>query len=376
MDNMKSTKIIFFGTSAFAIPILQKLIDENYDIISVVTQPDKPVGRKQVLTPPPVKVLAQKNNLAVFQPVSLYAPIEIQFPNLKYKIPGQPRIFSGQCHSNNILNEDLIISECSMDSVAGKNLLIITASYGKIIPKHILDIPQYGALNIHPSLLPKYRGPSPIQYAILNGDNETGVTIMLMDEKMDNGPILSQEKISLLKGDILGCRLRYQVLHDKLSQLGAELLIKTIPKWISGEIKPIPQDVSGTRHCLVPEYTKILTKEDGKIDWKKSAIEIERQIRAFTPWPGCWTIWNIGGKEKRVKILDAVLIEGVMSISRVQTGGIKQFRPGQIITTANKKMTVVCGIGHLEILKLQQEGKKEMSGEEFLTGYRDAEKVI
>ncbi|MFH0854384.1 MAG: methionyl-tRNA formyltransferase [bacterium] len=310
-------KILFFGTSNFAVPILQKLIDEKYNIAAVVTQPDKPTGRKQTLTPSPIKILAAKLGIPLLQPEKLRDNFKILTLNFQ---------------------------------------LIITASYGKIIPKKILDLPKFGALNVHPSLLPKYRGSSPIQNAILNGDKKTGVTIMMMDEKMDHGPILAQEEKNIDE------KQNFDRLHDELSKLGAELLIKTIPQWISCDIKPTPQGyVAGTANRAVyPTYTKIIKKEDGKIDWTKSAIEIERQIRAFTHWPGCWTIYKMDGKEKRVKIIEAVL--GTKRLSHL-------IKPGQIFKTENKKMTVKCGKDFLEIKKLQIEGKKEMSGEDFLRGY-------
>lgn len=201
--------------------------------------------------------------------------------------------------------------------------LVIVASYGKIIPKKILEIPKYGCLNIHPSLLPKYRGPSPIQTTILNGDKKTGVTIILMDEKIDHGPILSQQeqKIPSLK-------ITYPELSQELAKLGAKLLIQTIPKWIKGEIKPKPQDESKATH------TKILKREDGKIDWSKPDREIERQIRAFNPWPGSFTFIKHKNKTLRIKVLEANLKD-------------------------NK----------LIVKKLQPEGKKPMTFEEFKRGY-------
>lgn len=322
MNDTKNTNILFFGTSEFAVPILQKLIDEKYNIATVITQPDKPVGRKKILTPSPVKLLAEKHNLTVLQPDNL----------LSY----------GRDASRSCFN------------------LIITASYGKIIPKEILDLPKYGALNVHPSLLPKYRGPSPIQHTILNGDEETGTTIMLMDEKMDHGEILAQEKLCIIEDDSSSGRLQkptYLMLHNMLSQLSANLLIKTIPKWILKEIAPISQDDSKAT------YTKIITKEDGKIEWTKSAKVIERQIRAFSLWPICWTIVNIDGKEKRLKIIEAVL--GADEQINIQTK-----KPGEFFKTTNKKMAAACGHNScLEIQKLQLEGKQITSGDEFLNGH-------
>lgn len=321
-------KILFFGTSEFAVPILEKLIENNYSIAAIITQPDKPTGRKQILTPSPVKILAQTHNLTILQPETLKEFSFNEFPNLIAKI---------------------------------KNLeLIISASYGKIIPKYILDLPKYGSLNVHPSLLPKYRGPSPIQTAILNGDKETGVSIMLMDEKMDHGPIIAQEIISLNDE-----APKFTQLHNKLSMVGANLLVNMIPKLIRREVKPISQDDAKAT------YTKIITREDGKINWDKSAEEIDRQIRAFNPWPGCWTIMNREKSPKRVKV-----INGIARIRDKEDN----FLPGQVfkfeskknfqITTGSEKMMLVkCGENYLEILKLQVEGKKIITGEDFLNAF-------
>ena len=294
---MKKLKIIFMGTPDFAAPALKQLVSNNYEISAVITAPDKPIGRKQEVTPPPIKKLALQYKIPVLQPEKILNSSWPK-PDLKSQILN--------------LNPDLIV----------------VSAYGKIIPKEILDIPQYGSLNIHPSLLPKYRGPSPIQFAILNGEKITGATIMLMDEKMDHGPILAQEKIEIPSDETS------QTLHDKLAQLGADLLIKTIPQYVQGEIKPKPQDEKNA------SYTKILTREDGKIDWRKSAESIERQIRAFTPWPGAWTIDG-----KRLKILKAKVVD--------KKDGL---------TFKTKR-------GYLLLEMVQPEGKKTMSGEEFIRGY-------
>ncbi len=214
--------------------------------------------------------------------------------------------------------------------------LVIVASYGKIIPKKILEIPKYGALNVHPSLLPKYRGPSPIQTTIINGDKKTGVTIILMDEKIDHGPILAQQEWKIPnsndqipnKSQIPMTKITYEELNKKLAELGVKLLIEIIPKWINGEIKAKPQDDSKAT------YTKILKRENGKIDWSKPDREIERQIRAFNPWPGTFTFIKHKNKTLRIKVLEANL--------------------------KNKKLI---------IKKLQPEGKKPMTFEEFKRGY-------
>jgi len=281
-------KIIFLGTPEFGAIILRGLIKNGYKPFLVITAPDKPVGRKQVLTPPPVKKIAEKYNITVTQPEKIKEAVT-EIENL---------------------NPDLIIC----------------AAYGQIIPKEILEIPKYGCLNVHPSLLPKHRGASPIQTAILNGDKETGVTIILMNEKMDHGPILSSREL-----EFSIFNFQFSKLHNKLAELGVKLLLETIPKWINDEIKPKAQDESKAT------YTKILKKEDGKIDWSKSAEEIERQIRAFYPWPGTFTFIKHKGKILRVKILEA-------SISKEEK---------------------------LIIKKLQPEGKKVMTFEEFKKGYYD-----
>ncbi|HUS49951.1 MAG TPA: methionyl-tRNA formyltransferase [Candidatus Paceibacterota bacterium] len=300
-------KIIFIGTPQFGAIILEGLARNNYKPVLVITAPDKPVGRKQILTPSEVKKLARKYNIPIIQPQKI-ENCELEIENLR---------------------PDLIIS----------------ASYGQIIPKEILKIPKYGSLNVHPSLLPKYRGPSPIQQAILNGDKKTGITIYLMDEKIDHGPIISDLQFPISK------KFNYQELKKELAELGLKLLLKTIPKWTNDEIKSKPQDESKA------SYTKIIKKEDGKIDWSKSADEIERQIRAFYPWPGTFTFWN----KKRLKILEA-------DVSKPSDN--KNYSLGETFFS-DKKLLVSCGRNFLIIKKLQLEGKRTTNAEEFLKGHSD-----
>ena len=265
-------KIIYLGTPKFSVAILEALINSDYEVTAVITNPDAPVGRKQILTPSPVKIIAEKNKIPVIQP-------------------------------DEMRNFDVDLA--------------IIAAYGKIISKNILDIPRFGTINIHPSLLPKYRGASPIQNAILNGDKKTGVTIMKLDEEMDHGPILANSELPIADSDT------YESLSQKLAKIGAELLIKTIPEYISGKIKPIEQ-----KHAEAT-YTKIIKKEDGKIDWSKNAAEIERMTRAFYPWPTAWTTWN----GKILKILEAEVRGGSLAIKKLQLEGgkilsIKEFING------------------------------------------------
>lgn len=320
---------IFFGTPHFAVIILEALIKADYLPALVVTAPDKPKGRGHILTPPSVKIRAEKHDIPVLQPVTL--------------------------KSNEIINA----------IVALRPDFFIVAAYGKIIPKTLLDIPQSGGLNIHPSLLPRYRGPSPIQAAILNGDKTTGVTIMLMDEEMDHGPILAQQELTLNIQcstptlNVERCHTAKE-LSEKLGELGAQLLIETIPKWLNNEITPQSQD-----HTKAT-YTKIITKEDGRVEWRASAEKIERMTRAYTPWPSAWTILKLANtkclpeKDARVKILRAFEIQAVADYLNAT--------PGQIVNK-NSDLLVACGNGFLVVKELQSEGKKPMSGKEFLNAY-------
>lgn len=232
-----------------------------------------------------------------------------------------------------------------------KNLkpdLAIIAAYGKILPKEILEIPHYGFINVHPSLLPKYRGPSPIQYAILNGEKETGVTIMKIDEEIDHGPILANSKWPVTNNDT------YESLSKKLAELGAELLIKNIPYYILGKIKPVEQDHSKAT------YTKIIKKEDGKIDWSRSAEDIERMTRAYYSWPSAYTKLKVKSEKfKIVKVIEAEICKE------------NNHTIGEIFLIENNRLAIKCGIGILIIKKLQLEGGKILLAKDFLNGHRD-----
>lgn len=221
--------------------------------------------------------------------------------------------------------------------------ICIVAAYGKIIPKEWLEVPKFGFLNVHPSLLPKYRGPSPIQAAILNGDKLTGVTIILMDEKIDHGKIISSVscQISLLES--------YSMLEVKLAELGVKLLIETLPKWVNGQIKPKEQNHNETT------YTKKFSWPDGKIDWQKEALEIDRQIRALNPEPGTWSLWN----SKVLKIFNAEVIRPKLSEKQ-----------GKVINAKNK-IIIKCGLDALILKEVQLEGRKQMNIQDFIRGHRD-----
>lgn len=297
------TKITFFGTHEFAVTILEGLLKSpEIEVVQVITQPDEPVGRKQILTPPPVKILAQKYSIPVDQPSTL------------------------KNHHLNIQAD-----------------IFIVAQYGKIIPKHIIETPPHGTLNVHTSLLPKYRGASPIQTALMNGETETGVTIMKMDEGMDTGPILLQKKIKIEPDDT------YLTLNEKLSHIGTQALLETIPTYIQGTLEPVPQDDTQAT------YTKLLSREDGRIQWKKSAEEIYNLYRGLTPWPGIWTLWG----EKRLKLIEITKGEGSLR------SGLVEIKNGQ--------MKIGCQEGCVEVVKIQPEGKGVMEGKVFLNGYKEIE---
>ena len=320
-------KYIFFGTPEFAAIVLEKLINAGYIPEAVVCNPDEPVGRKQILTSPPVKrlIVNDKWSLEIFQPATKAELLAIS-------------------HKLKAIKPDLAI----------------VAAYGKILPKEILDIPKHGTINTHASLLPAYRGASPIQAAILNGEKETGVTIMKVDEEMDHGLIITNVKIKISNDDT------FESLSQKMAVLGAELLIKIIPDYISGKLKPITQDHSKAT------YTKIIKKEDGKINWLKSADEIERMTRAYYPWPSAWTVWRqeINNKkqvDKIVKILKAESVTQQDNFSKYDIGEIFS----DCFTSIQRCIEVKCGKGVLTIKKLQLEGGKVLTAKEFLNGHKD-----
>jgi len=296
--------IIFFGTSEFALPALRKLYENDFKIAAVVTQPDRPAGRDLRPQGSPVKEEAAKLKLKLLQPSGL------KIENLKLEIDGPG--------------------------------VAIVASYGIIIPKEVLDWPKYGFLNIHPSLLPKYRGPSPIQTAILNGERETGVTIMKLDEKMDHGPIVAQEALPIQ-------RKGFTKLHDELARLGSKLLIEVLPKYETGEIEPAAQDDAKAT------FSKNISKDMGRIDWSKSADLIERQVRAYDGWPVAWTALG----QKLIKIYEAKAVASKWDMGK----------PGEILEVS-KKITVKCGERSLEITALQPESGRKMTSEEFIRGAR------
>jgi methionyl-tRNA formyltransferase len=313
-------RIIYMGTPHFAAPALEALIanmtpgtllPEGYEIVTVITRPDKPVGRGKEITYSPVKQTALAHGIPVWQAGSLKRPENIA------------------------------------DLAAYRADLYIVAAFGQILPQSVLDQPRYGTLNIHASLLPRYRGVSPISEAILQGDPETGVTIMLLDAGVDTGPILLSRAIPIAEDDTTGS------LTDKLAILGAGALLEAIPLWVQGRIVPQPQDEQKASH------THMLHKEDGQISWDRAAAVLAREVRAYQPWPGAYTYWR--GKLLKIVSAHAEALEPGQDVP-----------PGTAILrkeAGHQLLAIVTSSGYLVIDRLQLEGKKAMSAEEFLRGY-------
>lgn len=306
---MPSLRVIFMGTAELACASLAALLRAaNLQVIAVVSQPDKPKGRDLKLQPTPVKAAALTAGLPVLQPARARDPAFIE--ELRQLQPE----------------------------------LIVVAAYGQILPQAILDLPRHGCLNVHTSLLPRYRGAAPIQWAILDGLGETGVTIMRMDAGLDTGDILTQTSTSITADD------NAQTLHDRLAQLGGELLVKSIPDYVAGRIAPRAQPAEGIT------YARKITKEDGRLDWTQSACVLGNRIRGFTPWPGAFTSQQVEGKPRLLKIWSA----------RVEEVGVAQ--PGEVLHTDRTGVVVACGQGALRILELQREGGRRLSVQDFLAG--------
>lgn len=307
-------RIVFMGTPEFAIPSLQNLIESDEEIIAVITQPDRPKGRSRKITPPPVKKLALQHNLFLLQPEDVNSHQTIA-----------------------------ILRQLKPD-------LITVVAYGQILSSEILEIPLYGCINVHASLLPSYRGAAPIQWAIIKGEKTTGVTTMLMDEGMDTGDILLQKSISIEESDTAA------TLHDKLAVLGGNLLIETITRLKKGKLIPTPQDDSKA------SYAPMLTKEDGKIEWTRTSEEIHNLIRGTYPWPGAYTFFN----GKRVKILGSEVYD---TKKRGDT-------PGRVWGIVKDGFIVECGKGRLLITQIQPSGKKPLWASDFVNGYNVTEGCI
>jgi len=307
-------RIIFMGTPEFAVPSLEKLVEMGHNVVAVVTQPDKPVGRKQSrLQPPPVKVAALKHGIkTILQP-------------------------------EKIKNQEFYktIRELKPD-------LIVTAAYGKILPKQVLDIPKYGCINVHASLLPRYRGAAPIHWAVINGEKKSGVTTMFMDEGLDTGDMLLKKEVDIPENMTSG------ELYDKLKIIGAEVLEETINRFLDGTLERTPQNE--TEATMV----SVLTREIGLVDWKKSSADIHNLVRGTNPWPGAYTFYK-GSRLKiwRTKLIkDENEITGLGEFSKATYGtGIV---PGMIVKIPADCLVVATGDGFIKVLEIQPESKKRM----------------
>ena len=301
---MKKIRVVFWGSPVFAIPSLQACIDHPaIDVVAVITQPDKPQGRSGKPIPSAVAALAEKHAIPALKPISLK-------------------------------NNEKLLGDI------GEFDLNVVVAYGKLIPPWAISYPNHETINVHPSLLPRHRGPSPIQQTLLSGDAEAGVTIMQIDEEMDHGPILSQTTVPIHKNDT------YATLAPHLATLGAELLVKTILLFPEGRITPKPQKHEDAT------YSTLLKKDDGQIDWSASATTIVNMIHALNPWPGTYTMWN----GKQLKITKAYVLK------------TEELSPGKVETT---KDTLLIGTSDydVEVLRLQLEGKTEQDIRTFVLGH-------
>ena len=300
---MKRFRVIFMGTPDFAVPCLARLVEIS-DVVAVVTQPDKPKGRGQKLLPPPVKAFAQEHGIAVYQPVRVKAPDFVD-----------------------------VLRGLAPD-------LIVVVAFGQILSKEILSLPPLGCINVHASLLPRYRGAAPMQWAIVRGEKETGVTTMFMDEGLDTGDMLMRETLPITQA------MTAAELHDAMMKLGADVLEKTLFSLLEGTLKRTPQDET------LSTYAPLLDKEVGRIDWKKSAQEIHDLVRGLNSWPGAYTM--LAGQ--KFKIWRTLLAEGTAE-------------PGEIVSVTKQGLLVGTGEGMLEILELQAPSRKKMAAGDYVRGH-------
>ncbi len=308
---MSALRIVFFGTAELACPSLAALAQSpEFEVAAVVTQPDRPKGRHLIPQPSAVKTLAMEKGLPVFQP---------------------DRARSGP-----------FIDQLS----ALRPDLILVVAYGQILPRQILELPRFGCVNVHASLLPKYRGAAPIQWAVLNDERETGVTIMKMDEGLDTGDILSQQATPIGADD------NAQTLHVRLAKTGADLLLATVRDYVAGRITRRKQPEEGA------SYARKITRDDGRLDWSLSARSLWNRVRALVPWPGAWTCLAAEPKPQLLKIWRAELADGSSS------------SPGEILAVGQEGIQVACGEGALRLLVVQLEGGRKLKVGEFLAGHR------
>lgn len=331
MSNTPVSNIVFMGTPQFSVPTLEALVnDARYNVVAVVTQPDKPSGRGQKLTPSPVKVFAKEHEIPVFQPKSIKSITREDAPaetgtKLIAATPSQQRLVE---HLNKLYNLTAII----------------VVAYGKLVPRSIIDCACFGVINVHASLLPRWRGAAPIQYAIFSGDEKSGVSIMQIDEGLDTGPVFSMSEVILDKSETTGS------LHDKLSHLGAQALASCLPSILDGSLVAKPQPSSGVKHAAKWE------KDDIKIKWKESGELISRRVRACAPFPGART--TLAGES--VKIYE-VEIDNSLDLSGKEAGSVVFCQPGELLVAAGDGSAI-------SIKKIQFPGKRAMTTEDALRG--------
>jgi methionyl-tRNA formyltransferase len=304
-------RLAFLGTPSFAVPTLERLVERGHQVLAAVTQPDRPKGRGQALAPPPVKEAALRLGVPVYQPERIKRPESVAY----------------------------------LRSLAPDAMVVV--GYGQIIPQSIIDIPPLGILNVHASLLPQYRGAGPIQWAIVNGETTTGVTILQIDAGLDTGPMLLKAETEI------GSDETAPELGRRLSVIGADLLVEALDALAAGRIVATPQDNSRAT------YAPILKKEDGRIDWRRSAAQIHNQVRGMQPWPGA----------------DSVFRGSALHIWRARpTDGGATHPPGTAVRT--RPLLVACGEGSLELVEVQMEGRKRMSASDFVNGQRLVENEV
>lgn len=306
-------KIVYMGTPDFAVEALEKLIEAGHEITAVVTQPDRQKGRGKEVQYSPVKECALKHGITVFQPVKIKSPESVE----------QLKTYGAD--------------------------IFVAAAFGQILSAEILDMPRYGCVNIHASLLPKYRGAAPIQWAIIDGEEKTGITIMQMNEGLDTGDILTQREV------LIGPEETGESLFQKLSGIGAELIVETLELIERKETVPKAQDNE------LSSYARMLKKEDGRIDWSKSSEQVDRLIRGMNSWPSAYTVWN----GKTIKIWKAAWNQSVHA-----------YTPGTVVAVEKESISVACGEGVIRVLELQLEGKKRMAVKDFLLGYHVEQGMI
>ncbi len=313
-------RIVFMGTPDFSVPALKALVEAGHQVIAVVTQPDKPKGRGKEVQMTPVKIQAMEYGIPVYQPAKVREASFVE-------------VLKG-------LEADVYV----------------VIAFGQILPKAVLELPKYGCINIHASLLPKYRGAAPIQWCVIDGERETGITTMMMDVGLDTGDMLEKTVIPIEEKETGGS------LHDKLSMAGGDLILSTLKKLEEGTLVRTPQTDEGT--C----YAKMLTKSLGDIDWNQGAVSIERLIRGLNPWPSAYTLWN----GKTIKIWSADVTTGREAAAFLSESGVPSetgITPGTVVCSDKHSLVVCTGDGLLSVRELQMEGKKRMDTPAFLRGY-------